>query len=170
MALGITREKAGLAATYAPTEPWGVIMDWVVSQAIATIIAFSNGHASIYLSTGGGFIGGGESHESVRNAAKRMVAVAGECQPHTHATSEYPLPQKQGEVLFYLLTDAGIFTATASKEDLSSHHHPLSKLHDAAQGIITEYRSELSPTYRNPYVEASILLVRVPHGQCLKSI
>jgi hypothetical protein len=60
------------------------------------------------LSTGGGFIGGGESHESVRNAAKKMVAVAAECQPHTHATSEYPLPQKQGEVLFYLVTDSGI--------------------------------------------------------------
>ena len=140
MALGITREKAGLPATFVPTEPWGVIMDWVVSQATATIIAFSNGHASIYLSTGGGFIGGGESHESVRNAAKKMVAVAAECQPHTYATSEYPLPQKQSEVLFYLLTDAGIFTAGASKEDLSNHDHPLSKLHDAAQGIITEYR------------------------------
>jgi ribosomal protein L30E len=115
-------------------------MDWVVSNATATVIAFSNGRASIYLSTGGGFIGGGESHESVRNAAKKMVAVAVECQPHTHATSEYSLPQKQDEIVFYLLTDAGIFTATASKEDLSSHHRPLSKLHDAAQGIITEYR------------------------------
>jgi hypothetical protein len=140
MALGITRQKAGLGATYAATEPWGVIMDWVVSDATATVVAFSSGHASIYLSTGGGFIGGGESHESVRNAAKTMVAVAAECQPHTHTTSEYPLPQKQGEVLFYLLTDAGIFTASASKEHLNDHHHPLSKLHDAAQSIITEYR------------------------------
>jgi hypothetical protein len=140
MALGITREKAGLAATFAPTEPWGIIMDWVVSNATATVVAFSNGHASIYLSTGGGFIGGGESHESVCNASKKMVAVAVECQPHTHATSEYPLPQKQDEVVFYLLTDAGTFTASVSKEDLSNHHHPLSKLHDAAQGIITEYR------------------------------
>jgi hypothetical protein len=103
MASRITRQKAGLAATFVPTEPWGVIMDWVVSQATATIIAFSNGHASIYSSTGGGFIGGGES-------------------------------------LFYLLTDAGIFTAGASQEDLSNHHHPLSKLHGAAPGIITEYR------------------------------
>jgi hypothetical protein len=140
LALGITRQKAGLAATFAPTEPWGVIMDWVVSNATATIIAFSNGHASIYLSNGGGFIGGGESHESVRNAAKKMVAAAAECQPHTHATSEYPLPQKQDEILFYLLTDAGIFTASASKEDLSNHHHQLSSLSDAAQGIITECR------------------------------
>ena len=140
LALGITREKAGLAATYAPTEPWGVIMDWVVSNATATIIASSNGHASIYLSTGGGFIGGDESHESVRNAAKKMVAVAAECQPHTHATSEYPLPQQPGEILFYMLTDAGIFTASALKKNLSNHHHSLSKLHDAAQGIVTEYR------------------------------
>jgi len=140
MALGITREKAGLAATFAPTEPWGVIVDWVVSNATATVIAFSNGHASIHLSTGGGFIGGGESHESVRNAAKNMVTVAAECQPHAHATSECPLPQKQDEIVFYLLTDAGIFTVNASKEDFSSHHHPLSKLHDAAQGIITAYR------------------------------
>jgi hypothetical protein len=139
MTLGITRQKAGLAATVGPTEPWGVIMDWVISNATATIVAFSNGHASIYLSTGGGFIGG-ESHKSVRNAAKKMVAVAAECQPHTHATSEYPLPQKQSEMLFYLLTDSGIFTASASKEDLSNRHHSLSKLHDAAQGIITEYR------------------------------
>ena len=139
MALGITRQKAGLGATYAATEPWGVIMDWVVSDATATVVAFSSGHASIYLSTGGGFIGG-ESHESVRNAAKKMVAVAADCQPHTHPTSEYPLPQKQDEVLFYLLTDAGIFTADALKEDLSNYHHPLWQLHDAAQGIITEYR------------------------------
>ena len=114
-------------------------MDWVVSNATATVIAFSNGHASIYLSAGGGFVGG-ESHESVRNAAKKMVAVARDCQPHTHPTSEYALPQKQGEVLFYLLTDAGIFTVSASKEDLGNHRGPLSKLHDAAQGIITEYR------------------------------
>ena len=139
MALGITREEAGLAATFIPTEPWGVIMDWVISNATATIIAFSNGHASIYLSTGGGFIGG-ESHESVRTAAKKMIAAAVECQPYTHASSEYPLPQRQEEVLFYLLTDAGIFTTSASNEDLGNHHHPLWKLHDAAQGIITRFR------------------------------
>ena len=107
MALGITREKAGLAATFAPTEPWGVIMDWVVSNATATIIAFSNGHASIYLSTRGGFIGGGESHESVCNAAKKMVAVAVECEPLTHATSEYPLPQQQGKSSFTCLPMLG---------------------------------------------------------------
>jgi hypothetical protein len=50
------------------------------------------------------------------------------------------LPQKQSEVFFYLFTDAGIFTASVSREDLSNHHHPFWKLHDTAQSIITEYR------------------------------
>ena len=82
------------------------MMDWVVSQAIATVIAFSNGHASIHLSTDGGFIGGGESHESVRKCSeengRRCWRVPAALQ---HATSEYPLSQQQGKVLFYLLTE-----------------------------------------------------------------
>jgi len=46
LALRITREKTGLVATFVPTEPRDVvIMDWVVSQATATVIASSNRHA-----------------------------------------------------------------------------------------------------------------------------
>jgi hypothetical protein len=69
LALRITREKTGLVATFVPTEPRDVvIMDWVVSQG--------DGHSNRILQQArGGFIGGGESHESVRNAAKKMVVV-----------------------------------------------------------------------------------------------
>jgi hypothetical protein len=139
LALQASREEFNLAPMSAPTEPWGVMIDWGVPHGTATVVAFSDGHASIYLSNGGGFLGGAESHESVRSVAKQMVAAAVECQPQTHATSEYPLPQ-QGEVFFYLLTDAGVFTASAPEKDLSSHHHSLSKLGDAAQGVINQYR------------------------------
>jgi hypothetical protein len=132
LTLQITREKAGLATTFVPTEPWGVIMDWVVSNATATIIAFSNGHASIHLSTGGGFIGGGESHESMRNAAKKMVAVAGECQPCTRHVRTSSAP-KTGRSSVPPAYGCRNFHCERFKEDLSNHHHPLSKLHDAAQ-------------------------------------
>jgi hypothetical protein len=144
LALQGSREKLNLAPTSSPTEPWEAIMDWGVPHATATIVAFSDGHASIYLSNGGGYLGGAESHESVRSAAKKMVAAAIECQSQTHATSDYPLPQ-QGEVFFYLLTDAGIFTASALQKDLSTHRHPLSRLGDAAQKVINEYRI-INPT------------------------
>jgi hypothetical protein len=139
LALQNSREKFNQAPTPTPTTPWGVMMDWGVPHGTATVVAFSDGGASIYLSNGGGFIGGGESHESVRSAAKKMVSAAIESQPQTHATSEYPLPQ-HGEVFFYMFTDAGVFTASASEKDLSSHNHSLSKLGDAAQEVIKQYR------------------------------
>jgi len=114
-------------------------MDFGVTQGTATVVAFSDGHASIYLSSGGGFLGGAESHDSIRNAAKRMVAIAAECQPQAHPTKSYPVPERGG-VIFYFLTDSGVFTAAASEDDLSTHRHSMSKLGDAAQEVITQYQ------------------------------
>jgi hypothetical protein len=71
---------------------------------------------------------GGASHESVRNAAQRMVAAV-ECQHHARPTSTYPLPGR-GTVTFYLLTDVDVLTATASEADLSHHQSPLAVLGD----------------------------------------
>jgi len=113
-------------------------MDWGVTSGTATVVAFSDGSASIYLSSGGGYLGG-NGHEAVRKAAQNMVAVAAEFRKQTTATTAYPLPQR-GEVIFYLLTDAGVFTASGPYEDLSSHRHVLSKLGDAGQDVITQYR------------------------------
>jgi hypothetical protein len=79
------------------------------------------------------------AHESIRAAAKRTVEVADEVQPLMHLTKDYPLAQ-QGQVIFYVLSDAGIFTTSASEADLSSHRSPFSKLGDSVQSIITEYR------------------------------
>ncbi len=139
LAFQSSRQELGLPAPSKPTQPWGVIMEWGLAQGSATIVAFSDGHASVYLSSGGGFIGGAEAHEQIRNAAKRMVAIGAECQKLTHRTTVHPLP-KSGEVKFYLLTDSGIFTAVASEEALSRHDHPLSKLGAGGQEVITQYR------------------------------
>ena len=46
-ALQMSREKLGLPATPTPTTPWGVIMDWGVNRGTATVVAFSDGHASV---------------------------------------------------------------------------------------------------------------------------
>ncbi len=119
------------------------MMDWGLATGTATVVALSDGNASVYLSSGGGSIGGAQSHESIRKAGKKMLAVAAECQPQTQATTSYPLPQT-GEVIFYLFTDAGVFTASAPEEELRTQRHSLSKLGDAAQNIITQYRLEES--------------------------
>src|SRR5258707_6117040 len=122
-----------------PTEPWGVVMDWIVSSAIATVVAFSDGSASVYFSSGGGLLGG-QAHEPIRNAARQAVAIAAEFQPQMQLTTDFPLPQP-GIVVFYLLTDSGVFTSSAFESSLKTHSHALSKLGDAMQAVITAYRS-----------------------------
>jgi hypothetical protein len=134
-----SRAKFGIPAFSKPTQPYGVLMDWGIPAGSATVVALADGTTSVYLSSGGGFLGGGQSHETIRAAAKKAVEIADEVQPLMQATTSYPLPQR-GQVTFYLLTDAGVFTASAPDEDLRSHRSPLHKLGDAAQAIITEYR------------------------------
>jgi hypothetical protein len=134
-----SRAKFGIPAASNPTQPYGVLMDWGIPTGSATVVALADGTASVYLSSGGGFLGGGQSHETVRAAAKRTVEIAEQVQPLTQMTISYALPQS-GQVTFYLLTDVGVFTATAPERDLRSHQNPLYKLGDAAQTIITEYR------------------------------
>jgi hypothetical protein len=139
MMLHGTREKFGIPAPSKPTAPWGVLMDWGVPAGSATVVAMADGNASIYLSSGGAFLGGGQSHDSIRNAAKQAVEAAEGVQPLMHLTNEYPLPAR-GHVTFYLLTDSGVFTASASEDELRTHSSPYYKLGDAAQNVITEYR------------------------------
>jgi hypothetical protein len=113
-------------------------MDWGFTEGDATLVAFSDGNDSVYLSSGGGFIGSA-LHDSIGKAAQRMVTIAAECQPQAHFTTTYPLPQ-HAQVIFYFLTDVGVFTIGASEQELSSHRRPLSKLGDGGQDIITQFR------------------------------
>lgn len=133
-----SRARFGLPPANKPNEPWGVVMDWGVTHGTATVIALSDGTASIYLSSGGGHIGG-QGQESIRNAAKNAIAEAAEAQTHALPTSEYPLPGR-GEVIFYFLTDSGVFSAKVTEAELQGQNHPLLKLGNRMQEIITQYR------------------------------
>ena len=113
-------------------------MDWTTANGIATVVALSDGTASIYLSSGGGFIGG-QSKEPINNAAKQAVLLAASCQPESPPTTTFPLPESK-QVFFYLLTDKGVFTASGDEQELVNGTQPLSKLANAMQEIITQYR------------------------------
>jgi len=52
-------------------------MDWGVRRGTATVVAVSDGTASIDYSTGGGAIGGAYARPGVRRAAAHAVAIAG---------------------------------------------------------------------------------------------
>lgn len=134
-----TRLSLNLAPTSAPMVPWGVVMDWGLTAGSATIVALSDAHASLYLSSGGGYLGGSQSHDSIRNAALAAVAIATEFLPQMRPTNTFPLPHG-GEVIFYLLTDAGVFTASGSQQEISSPQNKFARLGNAMQLIIAEYQ------------------------------
>lgn len=133
-----SRAKFGLAQTAKPTEPWGVVMDWGMQGGTATVVALSDGSASVYFSTGGGYLGG-KGQEPIRLAAQKAVEIAKLVQLPAQSTATFPLPEQHG-VFFYLLSDAGVFMLRASEQELSSRQHPLRDLGDSMQGVITQYR------------------------------
>ena len=55
-AFGMTRTALGLPPARVATEPFGVLMETGYDRGTATVVAFGDGSASLYLSTGGGFI------------------------------------------------------------------------------------------------------------------
>jgi hypothetical protein len=98
-------------------EPYGVVMDMGMNGRTATFVAFANGEASAYFSTGGGMIGTSQSSQDVVAAAKEFVAAAKPYVPSMAKASEQPLPGS-GEVTFYVLTRGGVHTATRLEQAL----------------------------------------------------
>lgn len=143
-ALHVKPDKMGLPATLEPTEPMAVLIDWPTSKVVATVSAFADGTASIYISNGGGFIGGGQGYESIRRAGQNMLATARFYRPLMHTTQDFPLPQ-EGEIFFYVVTNSGVFTARASEAACKNRTDPLTKLCVAGQNVIMQYRLISSP-------------------------
>jgi hypothetical protein len=137
-ALRTPRAELGFFPAATPSQPWAVIMDWGVENGLATVVAFSDGTASIYTGSGGGSIGG-QAHESIRHAAHTAVNLAAEILPRAHMTNYFPLP-KRGKVFFYFRTNSGVFTARAREKPLREQRHPLSPLANAMHDVVTEYR------------------------------
>jgi len=138
LALASTSASTGLK-NIKPDEPVAVLMEMDTGTRNATIAGFIDGTASIYLSNGGGFLGGGQSYPSVHQAALNLIAVARRFRPQMHKAQDYPLPQK-GEVLFYVVTDNGVYTVSAPEAELNRRTHPLTELYAAGQEVITQYR------------------------------
>ena len=137
-ALHRPRVELGLTKPSEATKPWGVLMETTYDEASVTVFALSDGNASIYLSTGGGFIGG-VGHEAVRHAAVAMVRAAGTAVPLLSPTETFPLPDR-GRTIFYLRTEAGVLTGSATERELAQRRHALSPLFFAGQDVITQYR------------------------------
>src|SRR5262245_32711216 len=114
-ALSMAPSEVGVTAS--EVEVWGILMDLPVSGATATVVAFADGAASIYLSSGGGFIGG--AREPVRRSGEAFLAEAKRVRTSFTSAGEYPLPSA-GKVRFYVRLGRGVAVAEASEQELQS--------------------------------------------------
>ena len=118
---------------------YGVIIEMGYEKGFATIACFTSGDASIYFSTGGGYIGG-VGKEPIKNASLKLVNTALNFVTDFRKTEQYPAP-KLGQTNFYLLTKDGLLWMEAKTSEFRPNGpHPLTPLFAAGQDVITAYR------------------------------
>jgi hypothetical protein len=137
-ALSIQRTDIGIPEPPPEAPVWGVLMETGYPGATATLLALGDGTTSLYLSTGGGVIGG-HAHQNVREANAEFVETANRYYEHMTPTDSFPLPA-EGHTHFYALTDSGVLSGVGRDEDLGFGRHRLSLLFHAGHQVITQLR------------------------------
>jgi hypothetical protein len=122
-----------------PDTVQAVLMDWHTGNGTLSVVAAVDGSASIYLSSGGGFIGGGQRYTELRRLAVDSVELARQGLARFEMTTSTELPP-EGEVFFYANTGAGIRYARASEIALLNGTSRLASLGNAMQEIVTAYQ------------------------------
>jgi hypothetical protein len=138
MAFSVTPEQLQLQLYPDKTIVFGVIMDWGINDATATIVSYQTGDASMYLSSGGAVIGGGR-HPNVNTAAKQFVTLAQTFLDKAIKTDSYPLPETD-EVKFYLLTNKGIFVGGEIMRNFENNTSAWLSLFNAGNVVMSELR------------------------------
>jgi hypothetical protein len=122
-----------------PTEIWAVVMDQGMKpNSSFSIVALSDGNASIYVSTGGGVVGGYD-HEQVRRAATDFVRLVNSQQQNLVPVTSYPLP-KPDVVTFYGISDAGVRSYSESAQSLQAPSHRMNPTYYSANIVMMELR------------------------------
>lgn len=129
-----------LALTPTPEHPrvYGVLMEIAYPNGTATVVSFADGSTSLYFSSGGGMIGGGE-HQHIAEASKAFVRAADGFIDAMEPTTTFPSPAV-GRVRFQVLTFDGGRTGEAEEVELGEQRHPLSPLFYKGQDVITQLR------------------------------
>lgn len=138
LALNATAEQLQLKLTDNKVEIYGVIMDWDLEEGTATLISFSTGDASLYLSSGGGYIGSG-GYDNVKTAINSLIAISEKHLNKATLSETTELPEKNG-LTFYFLTNKGKYRATEKMANIENESSSWLDLFNEANKLITEIR------------------------------
>jgi hypothetical protein len=137
-ALNLDPHDAGLRPTAVLPRVFGVMMETGLPEGCATLVGLADGTASLYLSSGGGVIGGGQ-HAEVAQAVRRFVQAAEESLDVMPAARRAELPAV-GWVVLRALTYKGRHEVEVLEDDLGYDRHQLSPLFYAGHDVITMLR------------------------------
>lgn len=133
-----TPEQIGLENT-TEEKPYAIVMDMGMGgEGTATLVSIIDGNASMYLSTGGGVIGG-YAHETVRKAAIDFVNIGQRYFSKMNPVDSFPLP-KANNVTFYILTNKGKYSIEEKIEKIENDKSDWGQLFYEGNKVITELR------------------------------
>jgi hypothetical protein len=138
MAFKVTPEQLALSIPKDKTIVYGVVMDWEMGGATATTVAYQTGDASLYLSSGGGVIGGGQ-HKNVNSASKQFVSLAQTFLEKTAKTEKASLPTTN-EIKFYFLTNKGVYVGQEQIKNFENNSSLWQKLFEEGNNVLSELR------------------------------
>jgi hypothetical protein len=135
---GVDAASLGIEPTEDLVQVWGGVMELGMPEGAATIVSLADGTTSMYLSTGGGVIGGGE-HEHVAAASIHFLHRLEGDLDQLPPDESIDLPDPDS-VTFYAFTHRGRRRREEAEQALSSEDHPLFSLYAAGHGVITALR------------------------------
>ena len=138
MAFKVKPEELGLSLPKDKVVVYGLVMDWEMDGAIATTVSYQTGDASLYLSTGGAVIGGGQ-HQNVNSTAKKFVVFAQTFLDKATKVETHALPENK-EVIFYFLTNKGIYAGKDKMENFENNSSVWIKLFEEGNNLLAELR------------------------------
>ena len=137
-ALRLHPADVGIEPSHDQPRVFGLVMDTGYPEGSSTLVALADGTTSLYLSSGGGVIGGGE-HARVADAAVRLIGTAESAFDQMTVSEDEDLP-RPGEVIIRALGFGESRAVRAPEDDLGHGRHEIAPVFHAAHDVITELR------------------------------
>ncbi|GBF39976.1 hypothetical protein [Leptospira johnsonii] len=133
-------DDIGIQNPNGKTVVYGIIMDWPTQREIVTLATFLSGDASIFLTSGASFIGGG-GRESIQKSSLRLIHKYAYLWKQGKKVRWTPNPDLD-QVRFFFLTTQGTYYLEDTVSEIDSDTSTLTPMFDEAQAVISEIRIE----------------------------
>lgn len=136
--LTLPASEFGLAPTAEFPRLYAMVMDWPVSEVTATLVACSDGNASLYTTSTFGIIGG-VGHEAVRKQASAWVKLGSKWLEEACSALDFSYPGPD-RIRFFFLAFDGVRLLEADFKAVCRGAHETSALFAQGQAVLTELR------------------------------